>query len=258
MVAGLEKPTCGRDPDRRPGGQRRLAGTARHRDGLPELRPLSAHDGRAQHRLRRCASAGCRGPRSQARVREVSDAARARRPAPPQAGAALRRPAPAGGDGPGARPPSAGVPARRAALQPGRQAANAASRRAQAAPPAGADDVDLRHPRPGRGDDAGRPDRRHERTAGIQQLGPPQEVYDRPGEPVRGRLHRQPADEPAAGGGPLGRARPPAVCACRARRGRRRGGPGRAARARCRRPATATAGPRSTSRSMSSSRWAAR
>ena len=35
----------------------------------------------------------------------------------------------------------------------------------------------------------------------LQQLGPPQELYDTPGERVRGGLHRQPADEPAAGVG---------------------------------------------------------
>ena len=36
----------------------------------------------------------------------------------------------------------------------------------------------------------------------LQQLGTPQEVYDRPDERVRGRLHRKPADEPAEGSVP--------------------------------------------------------
>ena len=44
MIAGLEGITGGTISDRRPRGQRRAAEGARHRDGLPELRPLSAHD----------------------------------------------------------------------------------------------------------------------------------------------------------------------------------------------------------------------
>ena len=35
----------------------------------------------------------------------------------------------------------------------------------------------------------------------LQQVGPPQEVYERPGEPVRRRLHRHPADEHHPGRG---------------------------------------------------------
>ena len=50
-----------------------------------------------------------------------------------------------------------GVPVRRAAVQPRRQAARADAHRDQAAAPAGAHHHGLRHPRPGRGDDAGRP-----------------------------------------------------------------------------------------------------
>ena len=50
-------------------------------------------------------------------------------------------------------------------------------------------DDDLRHPRPGRGDDAGRPDRgaarRHRRAGGHAARALPP-----PGQPVRRRLHR--------------------------------------------------------------------
>ena len=42
------------------------------------------------------------------------------------------------------------------------------------------DDDDLRHPRPGRGDDDGRPDRRHERRACCSRPGTPEELYTRP------------------------------------------------------------------------------
>ena len=52
----------------------------------------------------------------------------------PQAGPALRRPAPAGCDGPGDRARPGRIPARRAALQPRRQAAAASARRARRPP----------------------------------------------------------------------------------------------------------------------------
>ena len=63
--------------------------------------------------------------------------ARSRRAAQAPARPAVGRPAPAGGDGPGARPRARGVPARRAALQPRRQAPRADARRAQAPARAG-------------------------------------------------------------------------------------------------------------------------
>ena len=52
----------------------------------------------------------------------------------------------------------------------------------------------LRHPRPGRGPRAGRPGRRAGRGR-IVQAGTPVEVYERPGDAVRRRVPRQPADE---------------------------------------------------------------
>ena len=81
----------------------------------------------------------------------------------------------------------------------------------------------------------------------LQQLGAPQDVYDHPVEPVRRRLHRQPADEPAPRD--------------RARGGRDRGRP-RAARSPACPTATSswgcdrsTCGPRSTASRAWSSRW---
>ncbi len=55
-----------------------------------------------------------------------------------------------------------GLPARRAALEPRRQAARLGARGARAVPAARAHDHDLRHARPGRGDGDGRPRRRDE------------------------------------------------------------------------------------------------
>ena len=48
MIAGLENITGGDDPHRRPRRQQCAAEGARHRDGVPELRALSAYDGRRQ------------------------------------------------------------------------------------------------------------------------------------------------------------------------------------------------------------------
>ena len=64
-------------------------------------------------------------------------------------------------------------------------------------------DDGLRHPRPGRGDDDGRPRRADapRRPAAGRHADAP---LQRAREPVRGQLHRQPGDEPLRG-----RARPP-------------------------------------------------
>ena len=101
---------------------------------------------RAQGRARRSAS------------QEVARIAGARASARPQARATFRRPAPARRHGPRHDPRAEGVPVRRAALQSRRQAARrrCAAEIRKPAPPAGATSR-LRHPRPGRGDDAGRP-----------------------------------------------------------------------------------------------------
>ena len=55
-----------RDEDRRPGRQRRRAEGPGHRHGVPELRPVPAHDGVRQHRLRPQAGPGAEGRRSTA------------------------------------------------------------------------------------------------------------------------------------------------------------------------------------------------
>ena len=109
---------------------------ARHRDGVPELRALPAHDGARQHGLR----AACWRSEPKATIDERGRARRRdprpRRPARPLSAPALRRPAPARRDGPRDRARPAGVPVRRAALQPRRQAARADAHRDQGAAPA--------------------------------------------------------------------------------------------------------------------------
>ena len=51
MIAGFETPIRRRDHHRRPLDRRHAAVPARHRHGVPELRAVSAHDGRREYRL---------------------------------------------------------------------------------------------------------------------------------------------------------------------------------------------------------------
>ncbi len=113
-----------------------------------------------------------------------------------QAARALRRPAAARRDGPRDRARAGGVPDGRAALEPRREAARADARRDREAAGRSRRDDDLRHARPGRGDDDGRPRRRH--AQGRAPAGRrPADALRPAGQPVRRRLHRQPGDEHA-------------------------------------------------------------
>ena len=72
-------------------------------------------------------------------------------------------------------------------------------------------DHDLRHPRPGRGDDACRPHRRAARRASSSRSAR-RSSSTTTRQPVRRRLHRQPADElPAAARSPAARAATPGL-----------------------------------------------
>ena len=186
----------GPDRDRRARHQRRAAEGPGHRDGVPELRPVPEQDRRGEHGLRAedaaraQARAGPAGPRGGPHPRPR------RRPARPQAEGALRRPAAARRHGPRHRARAEGLPDGRAAVQPGRQAARADPQpdRRAAAPPG--HHHRLRDARPGRGDDDGAPGRgAQRRAAAAVRLAP--RALRQPGEPVRGRLHRLPGDEPA-------------------------------------------------------------
>ena len=123
-----------------------------------------------------------------------------------QAEGALRRPAPAGGDGPGDRPEPAGLPHGRAALEPRREAARPDARRDRQAPARARHDDDLRHARPDRGDDDGRPGRRHEHGRAAPGR-PAAGAVRRAVEPLRRELHRHAADEPASPGSSAWRAK---------------------------------------------------
>ena len=56
ILAGLEEVTAGEICDRGRAGDRPAAEGPRHRDGLPELRALPAHDRRAEPRVRPAAA----------------------------------------------------------------------------------------------------------------------------------------------------------------------------------------------------------
>ena len=164
-------------------------------------------------------AAGHRGGQD-ARPRAVPEA---------QARGAVRRPAAAGGDGPGHRPGTAGVPDGRAAVQPGRQAPGVHAGPAHPAARAARRDHRVRDARPGRGHDARAPRLRAPRRAAAAGRHPADTV--RPaGEPVRGRLHRLARDElrgrrPDPRRRPRGDLRgPPAAAARLADRGQARAG----------------------------------
>ena len=149
-----------RNPHRRPRGQRPAAERARRRHGVPELRALSAHDGRRQHGASRSSCAARRKTEIDAAVKRAADILGLAPYLAALSAPALRRPAPARRHGPRHRARSAGVPVRRAAVQSRRQAARADAHRNQGAAPAAQDHDRLRHPRPDRGHDHGRQDRR--------------------------------------------------------------------------------------------------
>ena len=100
------------------------------------------------------------------------------------------RPAPARRHRPRHRAQSEGLPVRRAAVEPRRGAARRDPHRDRQAQGIDAQhDDDLRHPRPGRGDDAGRPHRgaegRQDRAGRLADGALPP-----PGQSVRGAVHR--------------------------------------------------------------------
>ena len=121
--------------------------------------------------------------------------ARHRRAAQAEAVPALGRTAAAGRHGPGDRARARRVPDGRAALQPRREAARRDARVPGNAPPAAPDDHALRHARPDRGDDDGRPRRGHARRPAAAG-GPPAAPLRPPRQPLRRRLHRLAGDEP--------------------------------------------------------------
>ena len=136
MIAGPRGDHLGRDLYRRPAGQRRAAEGPRHRDGVPELRALPAYDRVREHVVRAAAAQVPEG-RDQGAGRRGRPHPRHHRSAGPPAEAALGRPAPARRHGPRHRAQPQGVPVRRAAVEPRRQAARADAHRDQEGAPEG-------------------------------------------------------------------------------------------------------------------------
>ena len=152
LLAGFEQPTGGPHPARWP-ADRAIAGTpARHGRGVPELQPVSAHDGGAERGLSRCRCADCRAATI---TTQVAAGAGDGAPGPPgrsTSSAAVGRPAAAGGAGAGAGVRAARGADGRAAVGTRQEAARRdAAGDPPPAPHAGCDHG-VRHPRPGRGD----------------------------------------------------------------------------------------------------------
>ena len=147
------------DLDRRPRRHDRPAGRTQRLDGLPELRAVPAPERRREHRVRAARSTSAsETPRRRGSEKRLSWWT-AQRCSPAsrtssRAGSASAWPSPVRSYAIRRLPPG------RAALEPGRAAARAHARGAQAAAPARRRDDGLRHARPGRGSDDGRPCRR--------------------------------------------------------------------------------------------------
>ena len=174
MVAGLEPIT---DGFVRIGGQvvNTSAQEPRHRNGLPELRPLPAHERVQEHGLRAeapevRASRGSTAVRDAARVLGLEDGKRPRTPRAASASVAMGRAI--------VREPRAFLMDEPLSNLDEAARRDAGRDRAHPARPPG--DDDLRHARPGRGDDARRPRRRHARRCPAAVRRVPQTLYDRP------------------------------------------------------------------------------
>ena len=197
MIAGLEDDHDGRAADRRPGRERRRSrATATSRWSSRATRSYPHMTVRQEHRVaaRHASPPPSTAPTSAASSRRPSGASAS--PRPPGCSASSRtstasRPrspaASASGSpwpGPSCRRP-AGVPDGRAAVEPRRQAAGPDPGRAGRAPPALRHHLRLRHPRPGRGHDHGRPHRGHGRRPPPAGRHAPARSTSDPGQPVR-------------------------------------------------------------------------
>ena len=171
MIAGFERPTAGTimvngaDITNKAPNQRNVG------HGLPVVRAVPEHDRGRQRRIRAEDPEAAQGPDQEAGRR----AARADPPArqgEPLSLAAVRRPAAARRARPGAGDRAPGPAPRRAAVGPRREDPGLPAQRDPGDPAPARDHDRLRHPRPGGGAVAVRPDRRDERGPGRADRDP--------------------------------------------------------------------------------------
>ena len=209
MVAGLETITDGERLDRRPRRQRHDAEGPRHRDGVPELRALPAPLGGGQHRLRAAAAqdaeARGRGARRRGRRRMLDLTPYLDRKPKQLSGGQRQRVAMGRAI---VREPKVFLMDEPLSNLDAKLRVQMRGEIAKLQHDLG-DDDDLRHARPGRGDDDGAPRRRDvPRRAPADRRAAA--ALRRARQPVRRRLHRHAADEhPRRGrrGSPTGRSR---------------------------------------------------
>ena len=198
MMAGLEEVTAGEIVDRRRAGHRPAAEGPRHRDGVPELRALPAHDRRAEPRVRAEAPRHPEGGAQAARVqmpRKILglEPLLERKPAALSGGQRQRV---AMGRAMVREPLAFLMDEPLSNLDAKLRVQMRAELHAAARPPG--DHDRLRDARPGRGDDARRPRRGAPRRRAAAGRHPAAAVHA-PREPVRGGVHRLAADEPRRG-----------------------------------------------------------
>ena len=192
LIAGFERPDAGRielGGARRDPGRRR---TLRNVNTVFQDYALFPHMTVA--RERRVRPAGAAGPQARSggeRADRALEMVRLRRARRAQARPAVRRPAPARRAGPRHRERARGAAARRAARRARPQAPPGDAARAAARPARGRHHLRLRHARPGRGAHDERPHRGAEPAARSSRSATPIEVYERPADRVRRRVHRR-------------------------------------------------------------------
>ena len=189
MLAGLEDVNARPHPHRRPRRHPPAAEGPRHRDGVPELRALPAHDASPTTWASRSRSPASTKDEIRKRVEEAAkildlEPYLDRKPKALSGGqrqrvamgrAIVRKPA--------------GVPHGRAAVEPRRQAARADPHPDRLAAAPARRHHRLRHPRPGRGHDDGRPGRGAQGRPAPAGRHPARAVRP-PEQRLRRRLHR--------------------------------------------------------------------
>ena len=193
LIAGIEERTDGRDPHRRARRHRPGAAQARHRDGLPELRPLSAPDRARQPRLRPASCAARRRPRSRAAFRR-SPRSSASRSCSSASRRSCRAASASAWRWAGDRARARRVPDGRAAVEPRRQAARPDARELMRLHERlGITTVYVTHDQV---EAMTLGDRVAVLRDGVLQQATRRRALPPSGEPVRGGVHRLAGDEP--------------------------------------------------------------